>query len=113
MNPHYLWLTEGLELLSFLIFGPILAIVIAYRCWRKKESAPTSKGYLIRCVAFAVLFVLLFVLAKWINADVRTPQYFLQLTCVLLSFLSFGLAQGYFFSVLLDLWRWHNSTRLK
>lgn len=113
MNPHYLWLTEGLELLTFVVFGPVLAIVIAYRCWRNREATPEPKRYVRRCVAFAVLSILLFALAKRIDADVRTPQYFLQLTCVLLCFLSFGLAQGYLFSVLLDMWRWHNSTRLK
>jgi hypothetical protein len=113
MNPHYLWLTEGLELLSFFVFGPVLAIVIAYRSWRRKEDTPTPKRHGTRSAAFAVVFILLFVLAKRIDADVRSPQYFLQLTCVLLSFLSFGLAQGYFFSLLLDLWRWHNTTRLK
>jgi hypothetical protein len=113
MNPHFLWLTEGLELLSFLVLGPVLAIVIAYRTWRKKESVSIAKRYGVRCAAFAALSLLLFAVAKWMNADVRTPQYFLQLTCVLLCFLSFGLAQGYFFSVLLDLWRWHNGTRLK
>jgi hypothetical protein len=111
MNPHYLWLTEGLELLTFLVFGPVLAIVIAYRSWRKKEQTPKLHGR--RCVAFMALFVLLFIFAKRVDADVRTPLYFLQLTCVLLSFLSFGLAQGYFFSALLGLWRWHNATRLK
>lgn len=111
MNPHYLWLTEGLQILAFFLFGPVLAIVIAYRSWRKKDQALKQHG--MRCVAFTALFILLFVFAKRIDADVRTPLYFLQLGCVLLSFLSFGLAQGYFFSALLGLWRWHNSTRLK
>jgi len=113
MNPHYLWLTEGLELLTFFLFGPGLAIVIAYRAWRKKEQTPAPKGNALRCVAFVAVFILLFVFAKWMNADVRTPQYFLQLTFVLLSFLAFGLAQGYFLCALLDLLRWHNATRLK
>jgi len=96
MNPNYLRLTEGLELLTFFVFGPVLAIVIAYKSWRRNGIAPDSKRYGTRCAVFAVLFVLLFMLAKWLNADVRTHQYFLQLTCVLLSILWFGLAQGYF-----------------
>lgn len=110
MNPHYLRLTEGLELLTFLIFGPVLSIVVAYKTWREREH---RKRYGMRCLAFAVACLLLFALAKSMHADVRTSQYFLQLTCVLLSFLSFGMAQGYFFSVLLNWWRWHNTTRLK
>src|SRR5580765_1935554 len=34
-------------------------------------------------VASGVIASLLLGVAKWINADVRTPQYFLQLACVL------------------------------
>jgi len=113
MNPRYLWLTEGLELLTFFLFGPVLAIAVAYRTWREKGHVLSPGRYGMRCAGFAAAFVLLFALARWIDADVRTPQYFLQLACVLLSFLSFGFAQGYFFCVLLALWRWHNATRLK
>jgi hypothetical protein len=110
MNPHYLWLIEVLELLTFYVLGPALAIVIVYRSWREPEHAPTPKRHGIRCVAFTMAFLLLLALAKWIDADPRTPQYLLQLTCVLVSFLSLGFAEGYFFSVLLDMWRWHKTT---
>lgn len=46
------------------------------------------------------------------NVDVRTAQYFLQLTCVLLSGLLFGVCMGCFFPVVLHVWRWHKTTRL-
>ena len=59
-----------------------------------------------------VIASLLLGFAKWINADVRTPQYFLQLACVLVSGLLFGVLMGSGFSVLLCLWRWHKATRL-
>lgn len=111
MNPHYLWLTEGLELLTFFVFGPALAFVIAYKAWREKKLAANPKRYGMWCIVAAVVAVILFALAKWIDADVRTPQYFLQLSCLLLSLLSFGVCQGLLFSVLLDMWRWHQKTR--
>ena len=112
MNPHYLWLTEGLELSTFFVFGPALAIIIAYRVWREKEHTPNPKRYGMWCIVSGGAALILFAFAKWIDADVRTPQYFLQLASVLLSVLSFGVCQGFFLSVLLDLWRWHNTTRL-
>ena len=116
MNPHFLWLTEGLELLTFTFIAPVLAIVIAYRTWREKERKPDPKRYAARCAAFAVAGLSLFAFAKWIDLDVRSPKYFLYLACVLLSFLSFGVCEGYGLSVLLDLlrWlkRWHKTTRL-
>jgi hypothetical protein len=85
---------------------------MGFKAWRRKEQRPDPKRYGIRCIAFAVSAILLFAFAKRIDLDVRSLKYFLYLACVLLSFLSFGVSQGYFFSVLLDLWRWHNSTRL-
>ena len=54
---------------------------------------------------------MLFGVVKWWDADIRTPQYFLQLACALLSLLLFGVCVGYFFCVLLRIWHWHNSTR--
>jgi hypothetical protein len=55
---------------------------------------------------------LLFGFAKWIDADIRTPQYFVQLASVLLCFLLLGVCVGYGFGILLGAWRWHGATRL-
>lgn len=112
MTPHYLRLTEALELLTFFVIQPALTIVIAYRAWREKEHEPNPKRYGMWCVASGGAGLLLFGFAKWIDADIRTPLYFLQLACALLSFLSLGVSSGCLFSVLLDAWRWHKKTRL-
>ena len=92
MNPDYLWLTDAMQFLAFFVVGPVLAIAIAVS------------------VASGVTALLLFGFAKWMNADVRTAQYFLQLTCILLSGLLFGVCVGCFFPVLLRVWRWHKDT---
>jgi hypothetical protein len=113
MNPHYLWMTEGLELLTLFVIGPALGIVIAYRAWREKRHNHDSRRYGTRCIALGLAALLLFGFAKWLNADVRTAQYFLQLVSFLLSILSFSACTGYFFSVLLDLWEWQKTTRLQ
>ncbi len=110
MNPEYLWLTGALELLTFFVVAPILAIAIAYSAWRRRPHFPERHG--VVCVASGLAALLLFGFAKWMNADVRTAQYFLQLACVLLSGLLFGVFMGCGFSVLLRLGRWHNATRL-
>jgi hypothetical protein len=113
MNPNYLWLTGAMQLLTFFVVGPVLAIAIAYAAWRGKPQDFNRERYWMVCVASGMAAFLLFGFAKWMNADVRTAQYFLQLACVLLSGLLFGVFMGCGFSVLLGLWRWHNTTRLK
>jgi hypothetical protein len=112
MNPEYLWLTGMAELLTFFVIGPALAIAIAYAAWRVKAQNFDSRRYGMMCVASGVAALLLFAFAKWMNADVRTPQYFFQFVCVLLSGLLFGVSMGSGFPLFLQLWHWHKATRL-
>jgi len=90
MNPHYFWLADAMQLLTFFVVGPFLAIAIAYAGWKGKPERVNTRRYAIVCVGAGATAVLLFALGKWLNADVRSPQYFLQLACVLLSGLLFG-----------------------
>jgi threonine/homoserine/homoserine lactone efflux protein len=112
MNPEHLWVTGAMQLLTFFVIGPVIAIAIAYSAWRGKPQALNAKRYGIVCAVCWVTATLLLTLAKWINADVRTPQYFVQLTCVLLGLLFGFVGVGSFLPVLLHLWRWHQTTRL-
>jgi hypothetical protein len=112
MNPHYLWLAETLELIFF-FSGPAIAIVIAYRALRERRGKSKPKPYGMRCIAAATTAVVLFGLARWMNAEVSSPLYFVQLACALLSLLAFGAAMGYFVPVLVNWWRWHSTTRAK
>ena len=112
MNADCLWLTGALQLLTVFVIGPAIAIAVAYAASHGKLKGFNPQRYVKLCVASAVSAVLLWVLAKWINADIRTPQYFLQLACVLLGGLLFGVAMGFFFPVLLHVLRWHKATQL-
>jgi len=112
MNPEYLWLTGMAELLTFFVAGPALAIAIGYVAWRVKAQNFDLRRYGMVCVASGVTASLLFALAKWMNADVRTPQYFFQFAAVLLSGLLFGVSVGCGFPLFLQLWHWHKATRL-
>lgn len=112
MNPEYLWLTESIELLAFFVLMPAIAIVIAYAAWHGKPQNVSPKLYGTVCVASGVTASPLFLIAKWLNADVRTAQYFLQFACLLLGLLLFGVCMGCGFPVLLHFWRWHKATRL-
>lgn len=111
MNPHYLWLADAMQLPAFFAVGPVLAIAIACAGWKGKPESFDTRRYAIVCVASGVTAVLLFAFGKWLNADIRSPQYFLQLACVLLSGLLFGVYIGCGFPVLLGIERWHKTTR--
>ena len=112
MNPDYLLLTGTLQLLTMFVIGPAIAIAIASAAWRGKPQNFNPERYGAFCVASGVAALLLFGFAKWLNADFRTAQYFLQVACVLLAGLLFGVCMGCGFSVMLRMWRWHNTTRL-
>jgi hypothetical protein len=112
MNPRYLWLTDAIQLLTFFVVGPVLAIAIAYAAWRGKPQSINPERYGLVCVASGLTASLLFGFAKWINADVRTAKYPAQLACFLVSGLLFGIFMGSGCSVLLRLLRWHKTTRL-
>jgi hypothetical protein len=112
VNPNYLWLTEAIEVLTFFVLMPAIAIAIAYAAWRGKPQNVSPRQYGTVCVASGVTASLVFVLVKWMNADVRTAQYFLQLACLLLSLLLFGVSMGCGVPVLLHFWGWHKATRL-
>ncbi len=113
MNPKYLWLTETMELLTFFVIGPALGIVVAYAAWRGKPRSFNRETYGVLCIGSGVACLLLVWIAKWIDADVRNPQYFVQLASVLLSFLLLGVSMGCGFALLLRYWHWHKSTRLR
>lgn len=112
MNPDYLWLTGAIGLLIFFVVGPVIAVAIAYAAWQGKPHNSHAQRYVTACVMSGVTATLLFAFAKWINADVRTSQYFLQFASFLLSGLLFGVCMGCGFSVLLGAWRWHKTSRL-
>jgi|ERR1017187_8529970 hypothetical protein len=111
MNAHYLWLPEGLELLTFFVIAPALAVFIAYRAWRDKNTNPKKSG--MHCIVSGAVALPLLFFVQGRGVDLHSFQYFLLLGCTLLSVLLLGVVMGSGFAVLLGVWRWHNATRLK
>ncbi len=112
MNPDYLLLTGALQLMTLFVIGPAIAIAIAAATWRGKPQKFNPERYGMLCVESGVAALLLFGFAKWLNADIRSVLYFLQVVCVLLAGLLFGVCMGCGFSVMLRMWRWHKTTRI-
>jgi hypothetical protein len=113
MNPEYLWLMDGIELATFFVGIPIVALALAYAGWRDKWQIYTSGRSRVLAVASGVISFVLFAVAKWMNSDVRSTEYFFQSACTLGSFLLFGAFIGTGSCELLRIWRWHRQTALK
>ena len=111
MNPNYLVLTGALQLLTFFVIGPAIGVAIASGAWRGKSPRFDPERYGVLCLAAGVAALLLFGIAKWMNADVRTARYLLQVVCVLLGGLLFGVCMGCGFSIILRRWRSNKTTR--
>jgi hypothetical protein len=111
MNPRYLGITEALEFLTLIALAPALAFVIAYRAWRDKNPNPKKSG--VQCVISCAVALSLLAYLHGRSVDVRSAQYLLQWALSLLSFLLLGVFMGCGFAVLLGLWRWHSTSRLK
>ena len=112
MNPNYLWLTEAIELLSFLVLMPAIAIAIAYAAWQRKaaERQPEAVRDGVRRIRRHCLSAV--GACEPDECRYQTMQYFLQLACLLSALLLFGVSMGCGFPVLLHFWRWHRATRL-
>lgn len=64
MNPDYLRLTDALQLLTFFVVGPVVAIAIACAAWRGEPQNFNPWRYGRVCVASGVTAFLLFGYAK-------------------------------------------------
>jgi hypothetical protein len=113
MNPHYLWLTEGLELITFFVGVPMIALGIAYAAWRSTPQSLISRRSRAIGIVSGVTAFLLFGLARWIHPDPRDLDYFLYLICVLAGLVLIGIFMGCGFCEMLRLWQWHRRTALK
>ena len=102
----------ALEALTFFVLAPLITVAIGYAAWRGKFPTVNLGQYVIACVASGITGLVLVCFAKWLNADVRTAQYLVQVACFLIGFLLLGVSTGCFVPVLLHLWRWHRLTRL-
>src|SRR5581483_2866863 len=116
MNP--LHLSPSLELLlvplAFFVAGSVAAIAILSATWLGKPPDFSPERYGTLCIVSGGTAFLLFGFTQWMNAHPEWyAPYFVQLSCVLLSGLLFGVFAGCGFSVLLRAWQWHKRTPLR
>jgi len=93
-GPFYLQLIDALALLIFFVVDPLLFIAIGYGAWKGKPSGFNQRRYAVWAIGTAIFGAALLVLAKWINADIRTWPYAIQAPCMIVGLLLFGIGCG-------------------
>jgi uncharacterized membrane protein YczE len=94
MNPQYLPIVDGLLLFGLFVGVPSISAAIGYAAWKGKPNGFDRERYGLSAITAGVPGVALMVYAQRMRADVRTPQYFLQLACFALGVVLLGIACG-------------------
>src|SRR4051812_42571139 len=93
-GPLYLQIIDGLALLIFFVVDPLLFIAIGYAAWKGKPSGFDQRKFAVSAIATFLVGTVLILLAKWINADIRTWPYAVQALCMILGLLLIGIGCG-------------------
>lgn len=101
MNPRYLPIIDALELSILFVGLPAIWALIGYAAWNGKPNGFDRAKFGSLAIAAGAAAFFLFVHAQRMHADVRTPMFFVQLTCFMLGVLLFGIAGGFMLGVVL------------
>jgi hypothetical protein len=87
-------MVDGLLLFVLFVISPAIAVAIGYAAWKGRPKTFDRDNYVLGFIACLFVSMSLLVYAQRMQADVRTWQYLLQLTCAFIGFLLFGIAGG-------------------
>ena len=99
MNPRYLPIVDGLLLLALFVGVPSISAAIVYFAWKGRPSGFDRERYGLSALTTGAPAIALMVYTQRMHADVRTPQYLLQLACFACGTVLLGIAGGCFVGV--------------
>ena len=99
MNPRYLPIVDGLFLFALFVGAPSISALIGYSAWKGKPNTFDRERYGLSAITSGAAGTLLLIYTQRIRADVRTPQYLLQLVCFALAVLLLGVVGGCFVGI--------------
>ncbi|HLX85229.1 MAG TPA: hypothetical protein VKR59_15110 [Terriglobales bacterium] len=99
MNPRYLPVVDGLLLIALFVGAPSISAAIGYLAWKGRPQGFGRERYGLSAIAVGLPAFALMAYTQRMDADVRTPQYLLQLACFACSTVLLGIAGGCFVGV--------------
>jgi len=87
-------IVDVLLLLIFFVVNPLLFVGIGYAAWKGKPVGFDQKKYAVSAFIAFLLGTTLTLLAKWINADIRTWPYAVQAPCMIIGLFLIGVGCG-------------------
>jgi uncharacterized membrane protein len=99
MDPQYLPIVDGLILFALFVGAPSISVAIGYVAWKGRPNSFDRERFGLSALTTGAPGIALVVYAQRMHADVRTPQYFLQLACIALGAMLLGIAGGCFVGV--------------
>jgi|SRR5580698_8124961 hypothetical protein len=99
MNLRYLPIVDGLLLFALFVGAPSISAAIGYFAWKGRPNGFDRERYGLSAITIGVPAFALMVYALRMHADVRTPQYLLQLACFACGTVLSGIAGGCFVGV--------------
>jgi uncharacterized membrane protein len=88
------WVESAFLFVAFFVIVPAVAIVIGHTAWMGKPKNWDRSTYWTAFIVFIVASGFLMLYAQWMQADVRTWRYAVQMALFGLGVLLFGVAGG-------------------
>ena len=96
---------DGLVWLTMFVGAPLLSAAIGYAAWKGRPRNFNRENYGMSLVVSGAAGVFLIVVAQRMQADVRTPQFLVELACFGLGVVLLGIAGGCALGVLILTYR--------
>src|SRR5262249_23564880 len=90
-GPLYLQIVDGLAVLIFFVVDPFLFVAIGDAAWKEKPGQFKQRKHAVSAIANFLVGTVLILVAKYINADIRTWPYAIQALCMITAKTAIGL----------------------
>ena len=89
-----LWILDLMLLFILFVLAPLVAALIARAAWKGKPDNFSREKYIVALVVSTIIACVLMVNAHWLQADITSGKFLVELICFILGAAMFGVAGG-------------------